>query len=280
MNRQASRLAGSLSVAVLLSVPGPVTAADRAHREHAAHEHGHGVLEVVFEGKMLAIGLRVPAVNVVGFEHAPETDAQKHAVEEAVARFRAGEKLFVLPAQAKCKATHLDVELAGMDDRAHAGHGGHEQHAKDEHGHEKASEESHAELEGSLSLDSLNIEGFGWTVHDFLQPVNIDGIDYCHYFYNPNSGRPYGGTVVNKLKHIKSSFSMGHQQGLQIHTETANNGRKLWGCVAGSFYQHSENYKGPQGNDHFQGIVMKHNVKDGDYSPCIVQLDYLMEKYL
>jgi len=140
--------------------------------------------------------------------------------------------------------------------------------------------ESHAELEGSLSLDSLNIEGFGWTVHDFLQPVNIDGIDYCHYFYNPNSGRPYGGTVVNKLKHIKSSFSMGHQQGLQIHTETANNGRKLWGCVAGSFYQHSENYKGPQGNDHWHGIVMKHNVSDGDYSPCIVNLDYLMKRYL
>ena len=161
MNRQASRLAGSLSVAVLLSVPGPVTAADRAHREHAAHEHGHGVLEVVFEGKMLAIGLRVPAVNVVGFEHAPETDAQKHAVEEAVARFRAGEKLFVLPAQAKCKAPPLDVELAGMDDRAHAGHGGHEQHAKDEHGHEKASEESHAELDAEYQFECAHPEKLG-----------------------------------------------------------------------------------------------------------------------
>lgn len=140
--------------------------------------------------------------------------------------------------------------------------------------------ESHPELDGSLSIETLNIEGFGWKAHPFLQPVNVDGIDYCHYFYNPNSGRPYGGTVVNKLSKIKSSFTMGHQQGLQIHPETTNNGRKIWGLVAGSFYLHEESYKGPQGNSHWQGIVMKHNVKDGDYSPCVVNMDYLLQRYL
>jgi hypothetical protein len=140
--------------------------------------------------------------------------------------------------------------------------------------------ESNPELDGSLSLESLNIAGFGWEVQDFLKPVNIDGVDYCHYFYNPNSGRPYGGGINNKLSKVKSSFTMGHQQGLQIATETTNAGRKIWGCVAGSFYLHDESYKGPQGNDHFRGFVMKHNVNNGDYSPCIVDINYLMDRYL
>jgi hypothetical protein len=73
---------------------------------------------------------------------------------------------------------------------------------------------------------------------------------------------------------------MGHVQGLQMATETTNNGRKIWGLVAGSFYMHDEEYKGPQANDHWRGLVLKHNVKDGDYSPCVVNMDYLLEKWL
>lgn len=140
--------------------------------------------------------------------------------------------------------------------------------------------ESNPELDGSLGYDDLGLREMGWNVNDFLNPVCIDGISYAHYFYNPYSGRPYGGAINNKLNKIKSSFTMGHVQGLQIATETTNTGSKIWGLVAGSFYLHDEAYKGPQGNDHFRGIVMKHNVEDGDYSPCIVSIDYLMKKYL
>ncbi len=140
--------------------------------------------------------------------------------------------------------------------------------------------ESNPELDGSLGIESLQIETFGWNVNSFLNPVHIDGIAYAHYFYNPMSGRPYGGAITNKLNKIKSSFTMGHQQGLQIATETTNTGSKIWGVVAGSFYLHDEAYKGPQGNDHWRGLILKHNVNDGDYSPCIVNMDFLLDRYL
>ena len=140
--------------------------------------------------------------------------------------------------------------------------------------------ESNPELDGSLSFDDLGLEAMGWEVIPFLQPIVIDGIAYAHYFYNPMSGRPYGGAIENKMSKVKTSFTMGHQQGLQIATATNNAGTKMWGLVAGSFYQHFENYIGPQGNDHWRGIVMKHNVNNGDYSPCIVNMDYLLENYL
>lgn len=118
-----------------------------------------------------------------------------------------------------------------------------------------------------------------WQVHEFLKPIEIEGIQFAHYFYNPMSGRPLGGTAHSKLQKVKTSFVMGHQQGLDIATATGNDGTKYWGIVAGSFYTHHEGYIGYQGNDHWRGLVMLHDVKNGDCSPCIVGMDYLNKKY-
>ena len=65
--------------------------------------------------------------------------------------------------------------------------------------------------EGLLTSDALQTPGF--QRHDFLKIVEIDGIKYCHYFPNPFSGKPIGGTVINRLGHIGGSFVQGHQQG-------------------------------------------------------------------
>jgi len=140
--------------------------------------------------------------------------------------------------------------------------------------------EANPELDGFFGYEDLGLGEMGWEVHDFLEVVQIGGIAFSHYFYNPMSGRPWGGTVHTKLKNIKHSFVMGHQQGLDIATVTNNVGEKMWGLVCGSFYMHEEGYIGPQGNDHFRGIVMLHNVKDGDYNPCIIGMNYLLEQYL
>jgi len=56
-------------------------------------------------------------------------------------------------------------------------------------------------------------------------------------------------------------------------------GRLQWGIIAGSFYQHPERYLTPQGQDHWHGVVMLHEVKDGSLNPMVVSLDYLLHKY-
>lgn len=140
--------------------------------------------------------------------------------------------------------------------------------------------EANAEMEGFLSYEDLQLQEMGWTVHDFLETFTIGGIAFSHYFYNPNTGRPFGGTAHTKLKNIGDSFIMGHQQGLDMATRTTNTGRKQWGIIAGSFYMHDEGYKGPQGNSHFQGVVMLNEVHEGDCAPNIITLDYLLKSYL
>lgn len=140
--------------------------------------------------------------------------------------------------------------------------------------------QSDAKLDGTLGLMDLGFEKFGWTVHDFLVPVNIDGIHYAHYFANPMSGRPYGGQSIDtRLKNIGFSFSMGHQQVKMVGERYLTNGQRIRGLVCGSAYLHDENYMGPQGNAYWRGIFIKHEVSNGQYDLMEVSLDYLCRKY-
>lgn len=138
--------------------------------------------------------------------------------------------------------------------------------------------EDNAQLDGLLSLDMLNAADHGWQVHDFLTPVILDGVAYAHYFYNPMTGRPFSGTVENRLRQIGHTFTMGHQQQLLYGIRYVL-GRAQHGLIAGACYLHDEDYKGPQGNDHWRGIIVCHEVRDGDYSPMFVTLDYLCRRY-
>lgn len=137
-------------------------------------------------------------------------------------------------------------------------------------------------MEGTMSSKDLGFEAWGWEVQPYLKPVEIDGVAYCHYFYNPNTGKPYGGAnLQTRLNTLGYSFTMGHQQGLSVAIKdiTDGKGTRIRGLVAGSFYQHEEAYKGPQGNGHWQGIIMKHEVRDGNYDLMEVSLNYLRRRY-
>ena len=59
-----------------------VPAAAAEQRRHDAHQHGGGRIDVAVEGGLLSVVLEVPAVNLVGFEHAPRGDAQKARIRE------------------------------------------------------------------------------------------------------------------------------------------------------------------------------------------------------
>lgn len=136
--------------------------------------------------------------------------------------------------------------------------------------------EEDPKFEGFISLDDLDTPG--WKVRDYLEPVWIDGVCYSHYFYQPLTGKPFAGTCDNRLKHIGHSFTMGHQQTM-LYSIRYVAGKSQHGLVAGACYLHDEDYKGPQGNAHWRGVIVKHEVSDGSYSPMFVTLDYLCRRY-
>jgi hypothetical protein len=135
-------------------------------------------------------------------------------------------------------------------------------------------------LDGALSHDDLWLDG--WETHPYLKPIEIDGVLYCHLFQNPQSliRGALSGSMTNRLNKVKQSFTQGHQQTLDWGQQYTSSGRRIIGLVAGAFYQHEEEYMGPQGTNYWRGIVYKHEVRDGEYDPMFVSLNYLMREWL
>src|SRR6266404_354287 len=135
-------------------------------------------------------------------------------------------------------------------------------------------------FEDVLSTDDLDTQGF--TRHEFLEIVEIDGISYSHYFSNVDSGRPIGGSIDNRLNKIGNSFVQGHQQGLLYGIKPfpgSGPRAQRHGLVAGSFYLHDEHYRDAQSNGEWRGIVVLNDVENGDYDVMPLSNKYLRFRY-
>lgn len=135
------------------------------------------------------------------------------------------------------------------------------------------------ELEGYVGTATLGLEAIGWEVVPFLKPIEIDGIYFVHYLANPMTGKPYGGSALSQLKTVGRSFVVGHRQCLDISIRPTIDGKHQIGVICGACYPFDEAYKGHVGNNHFRGVVMLHEVEDGNALPMPVSLNYLMAKY-
>ena len=135
------------------------------------------------------------------------------------------------------------------------------------------------ELIGTLGTDFLPFAKYGWEVHPFLKPVEVNGIFFVHYLANPFSGKPYGGNAMNILKTVGRSFVVGHKQTLDSAIRPTIDGKLQLGIINGACYPFNEKYKGFQGNNHFRGITVLHEAQDGFAVPMFVSLDYMKEKY-
>lgn len=155
----------ALTVAAMSLAPVlDIAASESDHREHDAHTHGSGLLNVVVADHELVIELEIPAVNVTGFEHTPGTDEERRVVRQALENFGRADSLFVATSAAECRVETVEVTLAGMQ---HA----ESENTSDEHEHEHQSKdagETHSELHGEYSfhcdapeeLDSLEVRLF------------------------------------------------------------------------------------------------------------------------
>ncbi len=140
--------------------------------------------------------------------------------------------------------------------------------------------ENDAKLEGVLSTEDLKYREYGWEVYPFLDVIVINNIAFSHFFTTGVMGRPCTSAQMMLTKKHMSCIA-GHQQGLQFATSYRADGHRITSIIAGSCYEHNEDYMGPQGNHHFRGIVMLNDVtSDGEFDLMPVSLRYLNSKYL
>jgi hypothetical protein len=133
-------------------------------------------------------------------------------------------------------------------------------------------------LDGIISLEDLGYEEFGWQYVPFLQPINIDGVMYCHYFPFGKMAKPISSARMLITK-LHRSCVAGHAQGRDIAYGSRADGKTVTAIIAGSFYQHDEGYLPPLTNKHWRGFYMLHEVQDGEFDEMAVSINYLKRKY-
>ena len=138
-------------------------------------------------------------------------------------------------------------------------------------------------LHGRLGTEDLAYADWGWDVYDFLEVVERDGIAYSHFFPRNANGQivqTYRGAPNARVQvqREQQSCTSGHLQGLSYHIQQLRD-RRHQGLIAGSFYLHEEDYLSPQGTAYWRGVIMKHEVDDGNYDPMFVSIKYLLDNY-
>ncbi|MBN3860658.1 DUF2796 domain-containing protein [Pseudomonas frederiksbergensis] len=161
------RLLFALPFALLpLAVAHAAVEHDHDHAEHGslgAHEHGVGRLNAALDGQTLELELESPAMNLVGFEHAATTDADKAKVTAARAQLEKPLALFNLPKAAGCVIATQELESPLFGDKPDADDHDEDDHeaAKDGHEHHHDHSEIHAHYQFSCSapgaLKSLDL---------------------------------------------------------------------------------------------------------------------------
>jgi hypothetical protein len=124
---------------------------------HEAHEHGVAHMNLAVEGQKVEIELETPLANVLSFEHAPETDAQKKEVRDMAVVMQKADALFIFPAEAQCRVEKVFLESKAIsNDLLAPNASGHTEKA---HGGEKKDgEETHADLDVEISFLCLHPE--------------------------------------------------------------------------------------------------------------------------
>lgn len=133
-------------------LPGFVQAAEHHNHDHdhshgslEAHEHGAAELDAALDGAMLEIELRSPAMNLVGFEHAPRSEADKGKIADARKQLEQPDSLFGLTPAAGCTLAETELESPLFE----ADH-------KHEHEHEEDQGSQHSEIHAHYHFKCAN----------------------------------------------------------------------------------------------------------------------------
>lgn len=91
-----------------------------------AHVHGVAKLDVAVEATKITLQLESPLDNLLGFERAPRTDAERRQADALVARLKAADAVFRIDPAAQCSLAKVELASAalklGQPDPSQEGH--------------------------------------------------------------------------------------------------------------------------------------------------------------
>ena len=132
-------------------------------RSAQSHIHGGATLSIVSENKIILIEFESPLYNLLGFEHPPQTKAEKTLTKEVEATLAQPQNLISFNKSAKCTFVLADQKIELFNHKTR-----HDEH-DDEHGHDKHDEEEDSDSHNDVILSySLTCEAI-----EKLKTVNV-----------------------------------------------------------------------------------------------------------
>lgn len=133
---------------------------------------------------------------------------------------------------------------------------------------------------GHLKVSDLGYEKAGWSVVPWGSTLALDGIAFKHYFTSGIMGRPISGehhaASLIKKNFVSSVAAHTHCRGFEERTSAL--GKKLFGLVAGCYFEHEEEYTNE--NDRWwRGVVILHGAKDGEADPEFVSIQEIKREF-
>lgn len=123
------------------------------------------------------------------------------------------------------------------------------------------------ELEGVIGIEDHMRREYGWEHIPFLDPLDLGGFNFQHYFTTGVMGRPIGGENP-AVTHLKTQFSscVGAHSHLfnEAHRDSNNRGR-IQSFIAGCYLDptQKESYAGPANRMWDKGILFMKGVEKG-----------------
>lgn len=111
--------------------------------------------------------------------------------------------------------------------------------------------------------------------------LNIDGINYAHYFVSGVKGHPVGGVnparmLLTKMHESATSF---HTHTLDFAIDTTGSGKKIIGLFAGVGHDREPPYAGVSARLWWSGVIICDDVDNGFYNPRFISLERLRKEY-
>lgn len=153
---------------ILLNCSVALSTYAQEHRQHGAHEHGGGQLNVAVEKNRLMLDLSLPAMNVVGFEHAVSNQVERDQVAAAANLLKHGMQLFTPSPEAQCELVDVLVESSLFEQDEHQ--------AAEEHADFDVSYEFNCAQPEQLTALSISLfRNFAGTHHLRTQVITASG---------------------------------------------------------------------------------------------------------
>ena len=186
----------TLLASAALALSFPVLADDHQHSLEA-HVHGIGTLNIALENQLLELQLESPAMNIIGFEYQPTTEADIQSVKAAQNTLSNAAELFAFSPAAQCRLTSVSIDNALLK-----GSGAHE------HDHDHDHESQH---EADIAEHQHNDISAHYQYH-CATPAQLNSIDLAGLF-----------KLFTQTEKIQVQLIVGdHQQGAELSAKNTS----------------------------------------------------------